>query len=139
MCIRDSNTTVVVRAQKNGDDVASSSSSSNPVSRREALSAGAALVGTLASASPAFAGLLDGIELPKPAEGDVKAKREINLPKLEVEPVTREEGYPLTNGGEKGRAQQQYIKFIEPIIVENLDLPFPDYMRLALHLSLIHI
>ena len=127
---RSARSATVVRAQKNADEVASSSA---PVSRREALSAGAALVGTLASASPAFAGLLDGIELPKPAEGDVKAKREINLPKLEVEPVTREEGYPLTNGGEKGRAQQQYIKFIEPIIVENLDLPFPDYMRLALH------
>jgi L-ascorbate peroxidase len=39
----------------------------------------------------------------------------------------------VTNGGDKGRAQQQYIKFIEPVIMANLELPFQDYMRLALH------
>ena len=61
------------------------------------------------------------------------AKRTVNLPKLEVDPISREEGAPLTNGGEKGRAQQQYLKFIEPIINENIDLPFGEYMRLALH------
>ena len=124
--------TVVVRAQKS-DDV-NVQASSSVVSRREALSAGAALVGTLASASPAFAGVLDNLpSLPTPDENDIKAKREVNLPKLEVDRISREEGYPLTNGGEKTRAQQQYIKFIEPIIVANLDLPFPEYMRLALH------
>ena len=124
---RSARSATVVRAQKNADEVASSSA---PVSRREALSAGAALVGTLASASPAFAGLFDGIELPA---AQPREKRVVDLPKLEIEPVGREEGYPLANGGEKTRAQQQYIKFIEPIIAENIDLPFQDYMRLALH------
>ncbi|MDA9097519.1 peroxidase family protein [bacterium] len=103
------------------------------VNRRAALSAVTASVASLAAASPAFAGLFDGLELPSPAAGDVKAKREINLPKLEVDPISQEEGYPLTNGGEKGRAQQQYLRFIEPIINESIDLPFQDYMRLALH------
>jgi len=114
-------------------DEASSADAAPAVTRRQALSAVTAGVASLAAASPAFAGLLDGLELPSPAAGDVKAKREINLPKLEIEPVSREEGAPLTNGGEKGRAQQQYLKFIEPIINENVDLPFGEYMRLALH------
>lgn len=121
----------VVRAHRSDDDVHTDGSS---VGRRQVLSAGAAAVGGLFGASPAFAGLFDALpELPSLDAGDVKAKREVNLPQLQIEPVSREEGAPLTNGGEKGRAQQQYIKFIEPIIMENLDLPFEDYMRLALH------
>lgn len=126
--------TVVVRAQKQQDDDVVSAVDASSVSRRQALSAGAALVGTLASVSPAFADLVDSLpSFSSAVAGDVKEKRKINLPKLEVEPVPREEGYPLVNGGEKGRAQQQYLRFIEPIVLENLDLPFPDYMRLALH------
>lgn len=130
---RQKSTTVVRARKQQHDDVASVDDASS-VSRRQALSAGAALAGTIASASPAFAGLFDNLpSLPSPVAGDVKEKRVINLPKLEIEPVSREEGYPVVNGGEKGRAQQQYLRFIEPIILENLDLPFPDYMRLALH------
>ena len=121
---------VVARAQKGEGDV-----SAPVVGRREALTAVTAGVASLAAASPAMAGLLDGIELPAPAaqDNELMAKRTVNLPKLEVDPISREEGAPLTNGGEKGRAQQQYLKFIEPIINENIDLPFGEYMRLALH------
>jgi|AntAceMinimDraft_1070359.scaffolds.fasta_scaffold02526_7 L-ascorbate peroxidase len=124
---------VAVRAQQpaRSGDVEGSAAA---VSRRLALSAGVALVGGLASASPALAGFLDNLpSLPTPAPVDVKEKRKINLPPLKVEPVSREEGYPAVNGGEKSRAQLQYIKFIEPIIKENLELPFGEYMRLALH------
>ena len=123
---------VVVRATRRADDDVAPKAE-GAVGRRQALSAGAALVGSLASASPALAGLFDGLELPSPAASDVKAKREVNLPELEIDFISREEGWPLTNGGEKIRAQQQYIKFIEPIIMENINLPFPEYMRLALH------
>jgi len=103
------------------------------VNRRQALGAVTAGLASLAAASPAFAGMFDGLEVPSLIAGDVKEKRVVNLPKLEIDPITREEGAPLTNGGEKGRAQQQYLKFIEPIINESVDLPFGEYMRLALH------
>jgi L-ascorbate peroxidase len=90
---------------------------------------------TLGASTPALADIFDDV-----AEGaltlgggDVKEKREINLPKLQIEPVSREEGYKLTNGGDKGRAQQQYLKFVEPTILANIDLPYSEYMRLALH------
>lgn len=122
-------------SSSNVDDVQSVvvDAASPVVNRRAALTAGAASLASLAAASPAFAGMFDGMEMPDLGGGDVKAKREINLPELVIEPIPREEGYPLANGGEKTRAQGQYIKFIEPIIVENIDLPFSEYMRLALH------
>ena len=63
-------------------DEASSADAAPAVTRRQALSAVTAGVASLAAASPAFAGLLDGLELPSPAACDVKAKRVINLPKL---------------------------------------------------------
>jgi L-ascorbate peroxidase len=79
----------VVRAQKQ-EDVAPAPAS-GVSSRRQALSAGAALVGSLASASPAFAGLFDNLELPSlPAGGDVREKRVVNLPQLVIEPIGRE-------------------------------------------------
>eukprot|EP00227_Mantoniella_beaufortii_P009985 CAMPEP_0197582362 /NCGR_PEP_ID=MMETSP1326-20131121/5589_1 /TAXON_ID=1155430 /ORGANISM="Genus nov. species nov., Strain RCC2288" /LENGTH=420 /DNA_ID=CAMNT_0043146429 /DNA_START=28 /DNA_END=1290 /DNA_ORIENTATION=- len=124
---------VVVRAQKS-DDASSTAADAAVVSRRQALYVAGVFAGSLASAAPALAGFLDDLELPKlPAGGAVKEKRVINLPPMIVTPVPREEGFPLANGGDKGRAQQQYLKFIEPIIVANADLPFEDYMRLALH------
>ena len=113
-------------SSSNVDDVQSVvvDAASPVVNRRAALTAGAASLASLAAASPALAGMFDGMEMPDLGGGDVKAKREINLPELVIEPIPREEGYPLANGGEKTRAQGQYIKFIEPIIVENIDLPF---------------
>ena len=54
----------------------------------------------------------------------------MNLPELQIEFISPRGGIPLANGGEKGRAQQQYLKFIEPIIVANIDLPYSEYMRL---------
>lgn len=122
---------VVARASDASDDAGSVAA--GVVGRREALSAVTASLATLSAASPAFAGLLDGIDLGNAVAGDVKEKRAVNLPQLQIEPISREEGAPLTNGGEKGRAQQQYLKYIEPIINENVDLPFGEYMRLALH------
>uniref|UniRef100_A0A7S0KGG2 Plant heme peroxidase family profile domain-containing protein n=1 Tax=Micromonas pusilla TaxID=38833 RepID=A0A7S0KGG2_MICPS len=125
---------VVCSASNKSDDVAVGSSQ-DAVTRRQALAAGAAVTATLGASTPALAGLLDGaldgaLTL---GGGDVKEKRAVNLPELQIEFISREDGYPLANGGEKGRAQQQYLKFIEPIIVDNIDLPYSEYMRLALH------
>mmetsp|Transcript_65033 Transcript_65033/g.157343 ORF Transcript_65033/g.157343 Transcript_65033/m.157343 type:complete len:412 (-) Transcript_65033:186-1421(-) len=125
---------VVCSASNKSDDVAVGSSQ-DAVTRRQALAAGAAVTATLGASTPALAGFLDGaldgaLTL---GGGDVKEKRAVNLPELQIEFISREDGYPLANGGEKGRAQQQYLKFIEPIIVDNIDLPYSEYMRLALH------
>ena len=57
------------------------------------------------------------------------AKRTVNLPKLEVDPTLPSAPLCLA----EGPRQRQYLKFIEPIINENIDLPFGEYMRLALH------
>jgi L-ascorbate peroxidase len=123
-------------ANKSVDDVSAVGSHTNDaVTRRQALAVGAAVTATLGASTPALAALFDDV-----AEGaltlgggDVKEKREINLPPLQIEPVSREEGYKITNGGDKGRAQQQYLKFVEPTILANIDLPYSEYMRLALH------
>lgn len=123
----------VTRAASAHTDGDTTVPASPAVTRRAALSAVTASVASIALASPAFAGIFDGLSLPDAVAGDVKAKRVINLPKLEVDPISAEEGYPLTNGGDKGKAQQQYLKFIEPIINDAIDLPFGEYMRLALH------
>ena len=59
----------------------------------------------------------------------IKAKRAVNLPKLEVEPLDRLEGAARTSGANKSKAQIEYAQYIAPIIEDNIDLDFGSYFR----------
>ena len=85
------------------DDVAAVGSHTNDaVTRRQALAVGAAVTATLGASTPALADLFDDV-----AEGaltlgggDVKEKRAINLPKLQIEPVSQESDVGAATGME---------------------------------------
>jgi len=133
---------VVVHAQKSDDDAKKmSKNATNDVSvnRRNAL-----LALTVAGASAAKSA--QALDLGSIAEdflkekdmsqnedmNAIKAKRAVNLPKLEVEPLDRLEGAARTSGANKSKAQIEYAQYIAPIIEENIDLDFGSYCRLAL-------
>lgn len=83
-----------------------------------------AMKGASADVGEYFSNLL--VEKPPPP------RREILLPELEVEALTREEGYRGTTGANKSKAQIEFAQFIAPIIEQNIDLDFGSYFRLAL-------
>ena len=121
------------------DDANTTPKNNNNVNRRNALLA-MTVIGTSAAQSAQaldLGSLAEDLLKEKDMSANedmnaIKAKRAVNLPKLEVEPLDRLEGAARTSGANKSKAQIEYAQYIAPIIEDNIDLDFGSYFRLAL-------
>ena len=139
VCVRSKRSARAASVKSDDDDDANVDNNNGSVNRRNALLA-MTVIGTSAAQSALaldLGSLAEDLLKEKDMSANedmnaIKAKRAVNLPKLDVEPLDRLEGAARTSGANKSKAQIEYAQYIAPIIEDNIDLDFGSYCRLAL-------